>query len=349
MARGLDLFCGCGGLSLGFKMAGFNIVAGFDYDEYCVATRSHNIGPTFRVDLRQAFGKELLEKAGIDGVDVIIGGPPCEGFSIANVKRKVGDPRNMLIFHFARIVDELRPKFFVMENVVGLLSLGSGLYVRELLKKFTASGYKVQYRILNAADYGVPQFRRRVIFIGNCVGAPITFPRETHSRNGYVTVLGENLKPYVTVSGAISDLPDPTYDGKVFYDREPKTEYQRLMRSPQGWTTGHILTRHREDVVRRLKELKYGETLYPQFKHSWMRLDPNLPAPTVKENHNAPAVHPEQPRILTPRECARLQSFPDNFDFLAPKSIQLKLIGDAVPPLLAKAIAEEVKKRMAEV
>jgi DNA (cytosine-5)-methyltransferase 1 len=349
MMLGIDLFCGCGGLSLGFRMAGFNIAAGFDYDEYCVKTRSRNVGPTFKVDLRRASGKELLEMAGVNYVDIVIGGPPCEGFSIANVKRRVGDPRNMLIFHFARIVDELRPRFFVMENVVGLLSLGRGLYVRELMRKFNASGYRVQYRILDAANYGVPQFRRRVIFIGNNVGAPISFPRETFSRSQHLTVLGETLKPYVTVRDAIYDLPEPTPDGKVFYDKPPSNWYQVLVRSPRGWTTGHILTKHREDVIRRLKGLKYGETLYPQFKHSWMRLDPFTPAPTVKENHNAPAVHPEQPRILTPRECARLQSFPDDFDFLAPKSIQLKLIGDAVPPLLAKAVAEEIKLAMREV
>lgn len=343
--KGIDLFCGCGGLSLGFKMAGFDIVAGFDYDEYCVTTRSRNVGPSFRVDLRHASGRELLEMAGVSSVDIVIGGPPCEGFSIANVKRKVGDPRNMLIFHFARIVNEIQPHFFVMENVVGLLSLGGGLYVKKLLETFSTYGYKVQYKILNAARYGVPQFRRRVIFIGNNIGSPITFPRETHFEDGHLTIYGRALKPYVTVYDAIYDLPAPTVDGRVYYDKEPFNEYQELMRSPKGWTTGHILTKHRKDVIQRLNKLKYGETLYPKFKHSWLRLNPQAPAPTVKENHNAPAVHPEQPRILTPRECARLQSFPDWFDFPAPKSIQLKLVGDAVPPLLAKAVAQEIAER----
>jgi DNA (cytosine-5)-methyltransferase 1 len=341
-AKVIDLFCGCGGLSLGFQFAGFDVVAGFDNWEPCIKTYSKNVAPGFKADLREVKGEDLLALAGVTEVDGIIGGPPCEGFSLANIKRSVGDPRNMLIFHFARLVGSIRPTFFVMENVVGLLSLGGGMFCRELLRRFRKLGYKIgEPYILNAADYGVPQMRKRVIFMGS-LSRQLSRPKVEYFPYPSITLLGERKERYVTAWEAISDLPPPTKDGIVYYQKEPENWYQEYVRNKSGKTTGHILTQHRTDIIEKLRRLKPGEPLYPNFRHSWVRLVPDQPAPTVKENHNAPAVHPFEPRILTPRECARLQSFPDSFDFPAPKSIQLKLVGDSVPPLLAKAIAKEV-------
>lgn len=343
----IDLFCGCGGLSLGYKLAGFDVLAGFDSWDPAVKAYSKNIGRGYKVDLREARGEELLDLAGVDYVDGVIGGPPCEGFSLANIKRRVGDPRNMLVFHFARLVGEIRPTFFQMENVLGLLSLGGGIFVRELIKKFQDLGYEIDPNphVYVAADYGVPQRRRRVIFAGS-LGQKLPRPKPKFSQSRSITVFGENIEKYVTVWEALSDLPPPSESGVVEYEKEPENWYQEYVRNGLRSTTGHFLTRHRPDVVERLEKLKPGESLYPNFQHSWVRLVPDQPAPTVKENHNAPAVHPFEPRILTPRECARLQSFPDWFDFLGPKSIQLKLIGDAVPPLLAKAIAASIREAL---
>jgi DNA (cytosine-5)-methyltransferase 1 len=296
----IDLFAGCGGLSLGFKMAGFEIIAGFDINDNALETYRKNIGMAFKVDLSKCTASELLDIARISKIDGIIGGPPCEGFSLANVRRKVGDPRNMLAFKFAKFVSEIQPDFFVMENVVGFTNLGGGFFVNEINAEFKKAGYDVKWDILNSAWYGVPQFRRRVIFIGikPSIGSaefpkPKYYPRSS---------LGTNH--YVTVWEAISDLPEPTESGVVEFAREPSNEYQKKMRNGANKTTSHFKTNHSKDIIEKLKKLKFGEALYPKFKHSWVRLNPNEPAPTFKENHNAPAVHPFQPRGRdTERRC----------------------------------------------
>jgi DNA (cytosine-5)-methyltransferase 1 len=340
MYRVIDLFAGCGGLALGFKMAGFDIVAGFDINDYAIRTYNENIGRAFKVDLSKATADKLLDLAKVSRVDGVIGGPPCEGFSLANIRRKVGDPRNMLVFKFAELVEGIQPDFFVMENVVGLTNLGGGFFVQRLEEMFKKAGYNVKWGILDAAWYGVPQHRRRVIFIGikPDIGKP-ELPRPTHFPRGSF-----GPKYYVTVWEAISDLPEPTEDGVVEFTTEPMNEYQKWVRNGAKRTTSHFKTHHSPEIVERLRRLKFGEPLYPNFKHSWVRLNPYEPAPTFKENHNAPAVHPFQPRVITPREGARLQSFPDTYEFAGSKSHQLVLIGDAVPPLMARAIAEKIKE-----
>ncbi|MFH8119323.1 MAG: DNA cytosine methyltransferase [Candidatus Aenigmatarchaeota archaeon] len=340
MYKIIDLFGGCGGLSLGFKKAGFDVIAGFDINDAALQTYKENIGKAYKLDLSKATPADILNLARVEEIDGIVGGPPCEGFSLANIRRKIGDPRNMLVFKFAGLIKEIQPTFFVMENVVGLTNLGGGFFVNELRKRFKEAGYEVKWSILNSADYGVPQFRRRVIFIGIKRGEGLPdHPKPTHYPR---SSLGE--KHYVTVWEAISDLPEPTEDGEVELISEPSNEYQKMIRNGAKKTTSHFKTHHSREIEEKLKRLRFNESLYPKFKHSWVRLNPKEPAPTFKENHNAPAVHPFQPRVITPREGARIQSFPDTFVFCGTKSQQLVQIGDAVPPLMALAIARKVRQ-----
>lgn len=319
----IDLFCGAGGLTKGFEMAGFDVLMGVDVNESFLKTFEHNFpgAKAIETDIRDLKGKNILEKLEVSKgeIDVVVGGPPCKGFSFAG-ERDPEDERNNLVWHFIRLVDELRPKWFLMENVKGLLSMETpqGVEVPEkIMRRFADIGYKRKYRVLNSAKYGVPQKRRRVIFLGNQVGNPINYPEPTHRAPDQETL--KELDPYKTVREALKDVED---------------------------VPNHVIADHSEKIVKRMDELDYGESVYDNWSDSWVRFHPDKPSPTIKENHAAPGVHPFEPRVLSPRECARLQSFPDDFVFKGSKSSQFKQIGNAVPPLLAKALALEIKKHL---
>lgn len=323
----LDLFCGGGGLSEGFIQAGYDVVAGVDVSDDFLDTydRNHDDSSAIRADLSEISPEEFFDEYSVDPdeIDVIIGGPPCKGFSIAG-HRDPDDERNYLVGSFIDYVEYVQPDAFVMENVPGIKSMEGGDTLRSILEGFDRAGYeKTSYETLNAADYGVPQERRRVIFIGRRDGESPTYPDRTHSPSQQTTLTGAQLKPYVTVEEALLDK-----------------EVEGL--------PNHTKTNHSEDMVQRISEVEEGESLYESYGDSWRRLERDEPAITIKENHNAPFIHPDEDRVGTVRECAILQSFPDDYVFEGPKSTQLKVVGNAVPPGLSNAIAEALSTDLAE-
>jgi DNA (cytosine-5)-methyltransferase 1 len=323
----LDLFCGGGGLSEGFLQAGYDVVAGVDVSEDFLETydRNHDDAVAINADLSEISPEEFFETHSIDpdDIDVVIGGPPCKGFSIAG-HRDPEDERNYLVGSFIDYVEYVQPDAFVMENVPGIKSMEGGDTLRSILEGFEQAGYEqTSYETLNAADYGVPQERRRVIFVGRRDGETPTYPERTHSPAQQSTLTGAQLQSYVTVEQALLD-----------------TEVEGL--------PNHEKTNHSEDMVERISEVPEGESLYESYGDSWRRLERDEPAITIKENHNAPFIHPEADRVGTVRECAILQSFPDDYVFEGPKSTQLKVVGNAVPPGLSNAIAEALSADIEE-
>ncbi|GGJ07730.1 cytosine-specific methyltransferase [Halobellus salinus] len=322
----LDLFCGGGGLSEGFLQAGYDVVAGVDVSEDFLATHSHNHDDALaiRADLSQVGPEEFFDTHPVDPetIDVVIGGPPCKGFSIAG-HRDPDDERNYLVGSFIDYVAFVRPDAFVMENVPGIKSMAGGDTLRSILEGFRQAGYeKPAYETLNAADYGVPQNRRRVIFQGRRDGSLPTYPDRTHGPAEQTTLTGERLKPHVTV-------------GEALAGRDVES------------LPNHEVTDHSSDIVERIAGVDPGESLYESYGDSWRRLPSDEPAITIKENHNAPFIHPEADRVGTVRECAILQSFPDDYVFQGPKSTQLKVVGNAVPPGLSNAVAEALADDLA--
>ena len=315
----LDLFCGGGGLSEGFLQAGCDVVVGVDVSEDFLATyeRNHDDAVAIQADLSGIDPGTFFDSHPIDPeeVDIVIGGPPCKGFSIAG-HRDPDDERNYLVGAFIDYVAFVQPDAFVMENVPGITSMEGGDTLRSILKGFRQAGYeKPVYETLNAADYGVPQNRRRVIFQGRRDGSQPTYPDRTHSPAEQTTLSGDRLEPYVTVADALGGR-----------------DVELL--------PNHETTDHSSEMVERIAAVDVGESLYESYGDSWRRLDPNEPAITIKENHNAPFIHPEADRVGTVRECAILQSFPDDYVFEGPKSTQLKVVGNAVPPRLGAGVAE---------
>jgi len=322
----LDLFCGAGGLSKGFEQAGFEVIAGVDCKELFLETYEENHdGMAIQADLMEVTPGEFFDENPLDEeeIDVIIGGPPCKGFSIAG-KRDPEDERNNLVDKFIDFVEHVQPKMFLMENVTGIKTMKDGKVLNLIMKRFENAGYeRAQHETLNSADYGVPQERRRVIFLGRIDGKVPTYPERTHGPKGQKRLDGKELKPHATVKEALID--------KDFQD-----------------LPNHDKTNHDDEMVERMSEVEPGEGLYEHYGDSWKRLVKDEPAPTVKENHNAPFIHPVKNRVGTVRECAVLQSFPDDFIFKGPKSQQLKQVGNAVPTLLAKRLAETMKEDLKE-
>lgn len=349
-----DLFCGCGGFSKGFQDAGFRIRFGIDMWEDATITYHHNFpdAVTVNEDILKIDGKKILKLTGMDinDADVIIGGPPCQGFSVSG-KRMIDDERNKLYKSFVEIVCELQPKVFVMENVPGLVRLFNGQICEQVIEDFTNAGYRVQMKILSADNYGVPQQRKRVFFVGI---NKTYFPDDVvYSYPMPYTGPGTD-KPAVTSKDAISDLdfvPDDEVLGEdIAYAIPPQTEYQAKMRNGSTHLFNHSVTLHN----RRTKEIiamvpdggnykDLPEDLWNTRKvHiAWTRMDSGKPCFTIDTGHNH-HFHYHANRVPTVRESARIQSFPDTFRFYGIKTSQLKQVGNAVPPLLAKAIAESI-------
>lgn len=316
----IDLFAGAGGLSLGFVMAGYTPLASVEIMDSAVSTYNYNFiqkrGFNEAVETRDirndSVKRDLYNKLKGQKIDVICGGFPCQGFSLSG-NRVVYDERNSLYKDMLDIVKELKPKFVVMENVLGLRSMLDGKIEQMILNDYSNAGYNISVTVLNSADYYVPQQRKRVIFIGNRIGAINYHPKPL-------------LTPdkYKTTKDAIEDLLT-LENNKAF---------------------NHIITKHSDEMKKRLYEVPEGESLYKNYSDSWKKCPWNQPSCTVKENHGAVNIHPKLPRVITPREMARLQSFPDDFIFQGAKKWQLVQIGNAVPPLLGKAIALSVQKSL---
>ena len=366
----IDLFSGCGGLALGFKWAGFKTLLASDVDENCEKTYTHNFPdvPFIKDDLRNITSKQIKNQIS-ESVDVVVGGPPCQGFSLANKNRnKVkDDPRNELFYEFVRVVTDLQPKAFVMENVRGLLSMQKGKVIKLMKEEFENAGlgYQVDYKVLLASDYGVPQNRQRVIMIGirkDLDKAPV-FPEKTYESP-------------VTVWEAISDLPQikaSEGEDKMTYESVPQNGFQDFIRQSSKSVFNHVAMRHTQRLIDRFMVIKAGQSLaHVPAEHSAVkrgkptekskivfsqnnqRLHANKPAPTIAASFQSNFIHPYLHRNFTAREGARLQSFPDDFIFKGMRTkmswekglSQYQQIGNAVPPLLAYAIAKSVKESL---
>ena len=352
----IDLFSGAGGLSQGFRDAGFDIISAVEIDKKLSQTFRENFKKTkiFEKDLAKVNSQDLL--VGRSNVDVIVGGPPCQGFSMSGKRIRsngifLNDKRNKLFKEFVRVIKDLKPKIFLMENVPGILNIYQGKTKNQILSIFKSIGYDTKVKVLLAADYGVPQLRKRAFFIGNNLGidSEFLFPPKIN-------------KDYVTVEEAIFDLPftrSGQGDFKSRYDKKPVTEYQKSMRKNAKLLFNHISTKHDEKILKIIKMLKEGQgrknlpkNLQTKSIHSgsYMRIVKNKPAYTITTRFDTPPVgrvtHPVADRALTAREAARLQSFPDDFIFLGKRTHIGIQIGNAVPPLLAYGIAKNLKTRL---
>lgn len=364
----LDIFCGAGGLSYGFESTGkFVTTAGIDLlpDRIETFRANHKYAKTICGDLTSYSLKELKSEVG--EIDVVVGGPPCQGFSSIRPFRNLteGDPRNSLAEHYVLVIGALRPKWFVFENVVGILTHENGERLKAVLEGLKDAGYNVDWRIMNSALFGVPQFRERIVIVGNRTGASFKWPEPTHFAE-YKSMAGKraeliraeplfagHLPPAVTLMEAIGDLP-PVESGceATEYTIKAKTDYQRLMRESATELTMHKSTKHSDKMLEIIRHAGANINALPPgmvksgFSSCYSRLDAKKPSTTLTVNFVHPAsnrcIHPVQNRALTPREGARIQSFPDHFVFYGSQAQIVKQIGNAVPPFLGRAIAEAI-------
>lgn len=356
----IDLFCGAGGLSEGFRQGGYKVLAGNDFNEVAgetfAATHSSATflpGPIQDISVRKLASVTGLHKGELD---VLIGGPPCQGFSVYNHQRGMHDERSSLYVEYLRIVQGMRPKWVVLENVTGMTSAGDGEAVKAIDAGLRKLGYVADWKILRAEEYGIPQERRRLLFLANRIGAPIVWPTKTH---------GTKLRPFTTVEDAISDLPilenGADYSKKT-YGARARGWYQRLLRENSLGVLNHNAARLAAINVERLRHIPQGGSwrdipfkLLPagmkRAKRSdhtkrYGRLKWDGLASTIMtkcDPHWGAYFHPEQDRAITVREAARFQSFPDWFEFKGSKTDQYMQVGNAVPPLLGRRIAETIR------
>jgi DNA (cytosine-5)-methyltransferase 1 len=351
VATVLDLFCGAGGLSLGFIQAGFKVVCAIDNDRAALKTYETNLGP-------HVAEADLAQQMDLPQTTIIIGGPPCQGFSSAGLRRS-NDHRNNLVNSFVQVITTLRPQAFVFENVEGFLTAENGNRVMELLTPLITAGYRIHLRKVNAANYGVPQHRKRVLAIGGLGWSP-SFPLPTHSAFGAPGArrAATHLIPTPTVLGALADLPAPASQ-------------------PPGQPQGHFYRPLQGVDLARASALKPGQTmrdLPEELQHASYRrrafrrvmdgtpterrggapagirrLREDEPAKAITSGAFAELLHPTENRPLTIRECARLQTFPDEFTFYGTATEQMRLIGNAVPLLLAQVVAANLAKDLANI
>lgn len=381
----IDLFAGAGGLSCGLEQAGFIPVLANELVEQYAYTYQLNHPSTKVVvgDVRQVDEKELHSLVKAYGeIDLIAGGPPCQGFSVNAPIRSLDDPRNHLFKEYLRIVAEIRPKAVLIENVPGIISLGKGTVVEQIYKILNELGYSVKHRILFAGHYGVPQMRFRTVFIaikGSMDPEKIIFPTPQYYATGIANFQGSKelcysltpmdemlLKSQTTVWDAIGDLPPiegGQKDGAFCYNTETQSEYQMYVREGSPGITSHFCSRLSKINIERLQYIPQGGSwrdipfdLLPaglkrarRSDHTkrYGRLDPDNLCSTILtkcDPHWGSFFHPTQPRIISVREAARIQSFPDRYIFTGNMTQQYEQVGNAVPPLLAKAIGEAIIK-----
>lgn len=341
----IDLFAGCGGLSRGFMDAGFKILVGVDNDQAALNTfaRNHEGAIALNADLSKEESFDVIKMlAGDNPIDVVIAGPPCQGFSLTG-PRHFDDPRNRLYIAVLELVRQYQPKGFIIENVPGMAMMYDGQIKEEVLRRFRDMGYNVDCRILLAADYGVPQMRRRLVYMGirRDIGVP-EFPAPV-------------LKPdeYITCRQAIGDLPSRESElgeEEDQYDKPAETAYQKMMRGDCTVLYNHVATEHKQFVKDTIalvpeggnyKDLPSGWGESRTFHEAWTRYDGNKPSKTIDTGHRN-HFHYEYNRVPTIRENARLQSFPDSFVFTGTKTQQNRQVGNAVPVLLGYALGKKM-------
>jgi DNA (cytosine-5)-methyltransferase 1 len=345
MMRVIDLFAGVGGLSLGFSRAGFEIVYANEYNQAIAESYKRNHPHTFvdttdivNVDFEKTFRKYEGQ------ITVVMGGPPCQGFSQKGKRIGLDDDRNFMFQQFVKVVEITKPKFFVLENVSNILTSEDGFFKDEIIQLFSKLGYEVEAKVLKAENFGVPQIRRRAFFLGARGSLNFQLPEG----NGIRTTVGD----------AIDDLP-PLISGEGYGEKEyslsPKSDYQKEMRKNSKYVFNHFSTKHSDIVLERLSLIPVNGTKENLPAHhrtksihsgTWARLDPKGFAPTITTRFDTPSsgqfTLPYQDRCLTVREAARIQSFPDNFVFYGTKSNQMLQVGNAVPPMMAYAIAKRI-------
>ena len=354
----IELFSGAGGMSLGIKKAGFEVILANEVEKDFAQTFAWNHPQTKmlcssieEIDFRQA-----LKTLSPDNIDLLSGGPPCQGFSTIGSKKE-SDPRNRLFYQYLRAVDEIQPNYVIFENVAGFCSLYKGVVYQTLLEKLNGLGYKTQSGLLEASDFGLPQIRKRTIIVGWKKSLPpVRLPEPTYSSDETWFPLRKKR----TLMDALSDLPELRFkDTKIFYKKPPENDYQHQLR--HGC---HTLTEHNSsDYGKKMREIlslvpaggtvnDLPERLRPRkyFSNTYARLLPDQPCPTITRNFGTPSssrcVHPFQNRALSTREGARLQGFPDSYRFFGSKTSKNLQIGNAVPPILGEVIAREILKSM---
>lgn len=342
----IDLFAGVGGLSLGFEMAGFEVALANEFDPSIAEAYKKN-RPGTKMIVEDITKLPVDETFGpYEGkVTAVIGGPPCQGFSQKGSRKSINDPRNFLFRYYFEVVKRVKPKYFVIENVPNLLTTEGGYFKDEIVELFSGIGYVVSCGVLCAADFGVPQDRHRTCILGK-LGAtePVSLPKP----NG----------THTTVWDAISDLSYlESGEGaeEQGYRNTPQSNYQRMLRAGSDELCNHIATRHSKTTLERLEMIapECGKEMLPEEHHTksiysgtWCRMKKDGIAKTITTRYDTPSsgefTHPYLNRAITTREAARIQSFPDTFHFYGSKSSQMKQVGNAVPPLLGKAIAERI-------
>jgi DNA (cytosine-5)-methyltransferase 1 len=369
----VDLFCGIGGFSHGFERTGrFQVVAGLDLlpDRIATFCENHASATAFCADIRRLSFQALANES--PNPEVVIGGPPCQGFSSIRPFRTLteGDRRNNLFEYYTLFVERFRPSWFVLENVVGLLTHRGGRTLKTITDVFEGIGYRTDWRVLNAALYGLPQRRERLLIVGNRHGVRFDWPKTTHhlearsmaGKLGQISdqlpLFGQILPPALTVMDAIHDLPEiKAGQSASFYreDVEP-TPYEQRLRGDERVLTMHESTAHSPRMLEIIRKSGSNRYALPEgmvssgFSTCYSRLEPDQPSVTLTVNFVHPAsnkcIHPFQDRALTPREGARLQGFEDNFKFEGNRSQVVKQIGNALPPLLGQVLAEALLRHM---
>ncbi len=361
----IDLFAGVGGLSYGFAHDDmFEIVAANEILRPMAIAYSlnHPNVKMYNKDIKDFSVADLTRDLGLQkgDIDLVVGGPPCQAYSTVG-KRLINDPRGKLFQEYYRMLTELRPKVFVFENVKGLLSMCGGELIKTIVSLFESLGYDVNLQLLNAADYGTPQIRERVIIVGTLLGGKFRYPTPTHYNPESIAC--PSLKKYVTLGEALSDLPALSNGGEAYeYATPPQNDYQCLMRvhAPEV-IQDHNVPKNGEHLVRLMEALPDGgtpsdvpEALRPKsgFANTYCRLWWNKPSTTITRNlscvSSSRCIHPLQPRPLSTREGARLQGFPDDYKFYGSRTERNLQIGNAVPVFLSAAIKDSVKAYLAE-
>jgi DNA (cytosine-5)-methyltransferase 1 len=355
----IDLFCGAGGLSAGLEMAGFRVLAGVDLFDAAGKTfeATHPHARFIGKPIEDVTTAELMEVTGLKRgeLTILAGGPPCQAYSVYNHQRGMHDSRATLFREYLRIVEGMQPEWIVMENVMGIYSIAGGAAVCAIKDELAALGYAVKEKVLKAEEYGVPQERRRVVFVGNRIGAPIRHPEPTH---------GEGLTPYTTIKDAIGDLA-PLENGQDLgptpYVCSPSGEFQRFVRAKSRKVKNHSAPRLGKVNIERLRHIKPGGSwrdipfeLLPAGMKRAKRSDHtkrygrmtwdglSCTVLTKCDIHWGAYIHPEQDRAVSVREAARLQAFPDWFEFAGSRTDQYVQVGNAVPPLLGRAIGSTI-------
>ncbi len=341
-----DLFAGVGGLSQGFIKAGFTISLAVEYDTSIAKAYklNHQFTDVYNEDICKLDFTEIHKRH--PNIDVVIGGPPCQGFSQKGKRLKLDDPRNFLFQRFVDFVREFKPQYFVLENVPNIITTAEGYFRKQIILAFSDLGYTVSCGVLCALDFGIPQDRRRAVFIGTLGDKTIELPKPNGKK--------------CTIADAIYDLPFiKSGEGveETTYDKVPNSEYQRLLRGSETILHNHVATNHSKAALAKLalipkgkgKEVLPKELLTKSiYSGTWCRLLEDGYAPTITTRFDTPSsgrfTHPILDRCLTIREAARIQSFPDSYVFCGNRTSQMKQVGNAVPPLLAYEIAKVIAK-----